>query len=134
MKASKLRLIIWMMEQTSQRIHIEKGLLTMQLGQGVSIQYASKILNQMIKELKMSTVVNDVADKALIVAARLRGYKLAKLPGGFLAVYKKKDGCVEPVAAWVRFKEVANLCGATGSITLRQAAERDGLKWPIQRN
>jgi len=36
----------------------------------------------------------------------------------------------EPVTGRATFTEVANQCGATGSITMRQAAERDGLQWP----
>jgi hypothetical protein len=70
------------------------------------------------------------SETPLFVAASLRGYKLHRMPQGFLAVYKMDGDAVVPVAAWVKFKEVANLCGATGKTTLRQAAERDGLKWP----
>lgn len=68
--------------------------------------------------------------KALRIAAAVRGYYLNKMPGGNFGVYKKLGALVEPVAAWVQFKEVANLCGATGTITLRDALERDGLTWP----
>lgn len=70
------------------------------------------------------------ADTALFVAACLRGYRLHRMPGGYIAVYKMDGDNVVPVTAWVKFKEVANLCGATGKVTLRQAAERDGFKWP----
>ncbi|RYE42366.1 MAG: hypothetical protein EOP24_32915 [Hyphomicrobiales bacterium] len=34
------------------------------------------------------------------------------------------------VADCATFKDVANMCGATGRVTLRQAAEREGLTWP----
>lgn len=67
------------------------------------------------------------ADTALFVAAALRGYLLADAPGGG---YRVTGRAGELVGEFQTFKEVANLCGATGHITLRQAAERDGLAWP----
>lgn len=70
------------------------------------------------------------AETSLFVAAALRGYRLADVPGGFYGVSRKHASSVETVAACASFQEVANLCGATGSTTLRQAAERDGYTWP----
>ena len=70
------------------------------------------------------------AETSLFVAAVLRGLRLSDVEGGCYRVERKAGGQVELVAGSASFTEVANLCGSTGRITLRQAAERDGFKWP----
>ena len=70
------------------------------------------------------------AETSLFVAAALRGLRLSDASGGCYRVERESDGKVELVAGCASFKDVANLCGATGTVTLRQAAERDGLPWP----
>lgn len=70
------------------------------------------------------------AETSLFVAAALRGYLLVDVPGGCYGVYKRNEEGLATVAACASYKDVANLCGATGTTTLRQAAERDGLLWP----
>lgn len=71
------------------------------------------------------------AETALFVAAALRGLVLSIPPDreGY-TVERNIEGGRCRVASGLTFKEVANLCGATGTTTLRQAAERDGLAWP----
>jgi hypothetical protein len=73
---------------------------------------------------------NHPAIWALYVAAAARGYYLHQMPGGYFGVYKKDHDLVEPVGAWLRYKDVARICGATKELTLRGALERDGLSWP----
>lgn len=71
------------------------------------------------------------AETALFVAAALRRLVLSIPPGGEgYTVDRNTEGGLCRVASGLSFKEVANLCGATGTTTLRQAAERDGLAWP----
>lgn len=67
------------------------------------------------------------AEVGLFVAASLRGFKLMDSSCG--RGYRVERG---PVVLYTvaTFKDVANLCGASGNTTLRQAAERDGLCWP----
>lgn len=67
------------------------------------------------------------ADVSLFVAASLRGFGLTDSASG--RGYRVERGSVVIYTA-ATFKEVANLCGALGRTTLREAAERDGLKWP----
>lgn len=71
------------------------------------------------------------AETALFVAAALRGLVLSIPPDreGY-TVERNIEGGRCRVASGLTFKEVANLCGATGTTTLRKAAERDGLAWP----
>jgi hypothetical protein len=71
------------------------------------------------------------AEIGLFTAAALRGYRLEDGPNGTYRVIQIKDGAETVIAKNVQFKEVANLLGANGKITLRQAAERDGYKWPF---
>jgi len=68
------------------------------------------------------------AEVGLFVAASLRGFRLKDSACG--NGYRVERGSVVIYTA-VSFKEVANLCGASGRTTLREAAERDGLKWPV---
>lgn len=68
------------------------------------------------------------AEVPLFVAATLRGYKLKHSACGNL--YRVERGQVV-IHTSATFKTVANLCGATGQTTLRQAVERDGLTWPV---
>lgn len=70
------------------------------------------------------------AETGLFFAAMLRGFCLTDAPDGCYKVVRHVDGKAETIADRASFKEVANLCGASGRITLRQAAERDGLTWP----
>lgn len=72
------------------------------------------------------------AETPLFIAAALRGYRLQDTPDRQLyRVVQVSDTTERVVADRVTFKQVANMCGATGRMTLRQAAERDGLTWPI---
>ncbi len=71
------------------------------------------------------------AEIGLFTAAALRGYRLEDGPGGTYRVVQVKDAVETLIAENVHFKEVANLLGAKGKTTLRQAAERDGFKWPF---
>ena len=67
----------------------------------------------------------------LFIAAALRGYRLHFTSDGQLYRLVEVRGEIECVLAdRATFREVANLCGATGNTTLREAAERDGLRWP----
>lgn len=68
------------------------------------------------------------ADTSIFVAAALRGYVLSIVPHGYRL--ERRNGGAQAPGGVLSFKEVANLCGATGTITLRKAAERDGLVWP----
>jgi hypothetical protein len=70
------------------------------------------------------------ADTALFVAASLRGYWLEARGTSYALSKRNADGTVEVVADALSFKEVARRFGATGVTTLRQTAERAGLKWP----
>ena len=67
------------------------------------------------------------AETGLFVAAALRGYRLTESVCG--QVYRVERGLILIYTA-ATFKDVANLCGAFGTVTLRQAAVRDGLQWP----
>lgn len=71
------------------------------------------------------------AEIGLFIAATLRGYRLAEVVDGGYAVTGPDDSLI---AGRASFKDVANLCGAWGRITLREAAERDGLVWPESAN
>lgn len=68
------------------------------------------------------------ADTALFVAAALRGYVLSVVPDGYRL--QRRGAGAQSAPEVLSFKQVANQCGATGSVTLRAAAERDGLVWP----
>lgn len=70
------------------------------------------------------------AETCLFVAATLRGLRLSDAGGGGYRVERRVGDQAELVAGCATFIEVSNLCGASGSVTMRQAAERDGLKWP----
>lgn len=70
------------------------------------------------------------AETARFVAAALRGFRLEDTDDGLYRVVKGHGELAVVVKDRAVFKDVANLCGATGTVTLRQAAERDGLAWP----
>ena len=70
------------------------------------------------------------SDAALMIAARLRGLRLHAMPGGLYALYRIDAGCVVPGAAWQDVDAVRALLGAKEGLSLRAAAERDGLRWP----
>jgi hypothetical protein len=70
------------------------------------------------------------AETALFIAAALRGLRLSDAVDGCYQVERQVNGHVVLVSSSASFREVANLCGAEGNVTLRQAAERDGLIWP----
>lgn len=70
------------------------------------------------------------AEKSLITAATLRGYRLEDGTAGNYRVFKTAQKGDYLIADNASFKEVANLCGAKGKVTLRQAAAQDGLVWP----
>ncbi len=63
------------------------------------------------------------SEVGLFVAAALRGYRLIDSAWG--QRYRVERGQLVIYTA-ATFKDVANLCGAAGQTTLRQAAERDG--------
>lgn len=77
----------------------------------------------------MSAEISEL-DRPLFIAAALRGFRLQRMPDDFYGLFKRSGDTVELIASGLTFKEVANRCGATGKTTLRQAVERDGLKWP----
>jgi hypothetical protein len=83
-------------------------------------------------EDRKATMDRDIhpAETSLFVAAALRRLRLSDAPGGCYRVEREVDGQLEVVAGCASFQDVAHLCGAAGAITLRQAAERDGLSWP----
>ncbi|MDT8992805.1 hypothetical protein RQP54_18170 [Curvibacter sp. APW13] len=70
------------------------------------------------------------AEVGLFTAAALRGYRLENGPNDTYRVIQVKDAVETLIADSAHFKDVANLLGAHGKTTLRQAAERDGFKWP----
>jgi len=71
------------------------------------------------------------SETPLFILAALRGYRLQDTPDGRLyRVVQAMGGTERVIADHATFKDVANLCGANGKTTLRQAAERDGLTWP----
>lgn len=70
------------------------------------------------------------AELALKKAALLKGLQLHRMPGGYYALYRKAGRVVEPVGAWMQWKDVAQHLGASKSITLRDALGRDGINWP----
>jgi len=69
-------------------------------------------------------------DTALLITASLRGLRLHTMPGDLYAVYRVESGQVVPLAAWQTRDGVLALLGAKGGISLREAAEREGLHWP----
>lgn len=69
-------------------------------------------------------------DYPLFIAAALRGLRLQHGEDGLYSLYQREGDQIVLVAAALTFKDVANRCGATGAVTLRQAVERDGLEWP----
>ena len=71
------------------------------------------------------------SEVSLFVAVALRGLRLEDTRDGLYRVVRGEGASAETVAERASFKEVANLCGAFGGATLRQAAERDGLFWPL---
>jgi hypothetical protein len=71
------------------------------------------------------------SDAALMIAASLRGLRLHGMPGDLYAVYRMSDdGHVVPLQAWLDADAVRALLGAGAGLSLRAAAERDGLRWP----
>jgi len=80
--------------------------------------------------MKDEDVSPHAADTALFVAASLRGYRLEVRDSAYALSKRNDDGVVEVLADALNFKGVARRCSATGVTTLRQAAERAGLKWP----
>lgn len=71
------------------------------------------------------------AEIGLFTAAALRGYRLGEGTDGCYRVFKIAKGVEIMVMENASFKDVANLCGAIGKVTLKEAAERDGLRWPL---
>jgi hypothetical protein len=71
-----------------------------------------------------------IAETELFVAAALRGFRLSDSSDGCYRVERLVNGHPELISPEASFREVANLCGAMGRVTLRQAAELDGLTWP----
>lgn len=70
-------------------------------------------------------------ETSLFIAAALRGWRLEDTADGRLyRVMQGRGEGAQILADNATAKDVANLCGAEGSVTLRQAAERDGLIWP----
>lgn len=67
------------------------------------------------------------SETPLFIAAALRGLRLVDTRAGLYCVLKGS----QVLADEATFKDIANLCGAFGSTTLREAAERDGLQWPV---
>lgn len=68
------------------------------------------------------------AETQLFIAAALRGNRLQDTAGGQrYRVVRFGNSTEHFVLDCATFKDVANMCGATGRVTLRQAAERDGL-------
>lgn len=79
----------------------------------------------------MSDIDSHPATTALFIAAALRGYRLNLSSDEKLyRLVQVSNGVERVVADRATFREVAGLCGATRKVTLRQAAERDGLAWP----
>jgi hypothetical protein len=72
----------------------------------------------------------DSDDAALLIAASLRGLRLHGMPGGLYAVYRVTEGRVVPLQAWQDIHAVRALLGARAGVSLRAAAEHDGLRWP----
>jgi hypothetical protein len=70
------------------------------------------------------------AEVGLFYAAALRGLRLEDTADGLYRVTRTIGSVPVVIADGVGFREVANLCGATRTVTLRQAAERDGFPWP----
>jgi len=56
--------------------------------------------------------------------------RLEYMRDGRYRVVLGNGSSAETLAERASVSEVANLCGASGSTTFRQAAERDGLVWP----
>ncbi|RQH04352.1 hypothetical protein [Paraburkholderia dinghuensis] len=77
----------------------------------------------------MSLAFSDL-DKPLFIAAALRGWRLQRMSDDLYALFSRNGASVDLVADGLTFKDVANRCGASGTTTLRQAVERDGLTWP----
>ena len=70
------------------------------------------------------------SDSSLLVAASLRGLRLHSMPGKLYALYRVDQGAVVPIGAWLDVAAVRSLLGAGADVSLRAAAERDGLGWP----
>ena len=70
------------------------------------------------------------ATTALFVACCVRGYLLETVDGMYSLSKRDTAGAFKAFARALSHKDVANLLGAEGSITLRQATERAGFQWP----
>jgi len=70
------------------------------------------------------------SEVSLFAAAGMRGLRLEDTRDGLYRVVRGQGTSARTLSERASFKEVANLCGASGSTTLREAAERDGLVWP----
>lgn len=68
-------------------------------------------------------------DRPIFIAAALRGWRLQRTAEGY-ALYQRRGETLVLLADGLSFKDVANRCGAQGTVTLRQAVERDGRVWP----
>jgi hypothetical protein len=69
-------------------------------------------------------------DSSLMIAASLRGLRLHGMPGNLYAIYRIDGGRVVPMGAWQDAESIRALLGASAGVSLRAAAERDGLRWP----
>jgi len=77
------------------------------------------------------SAAHEDSDAALMIAASLRGLRLHGMPGDLYALYRvADDGRVVPLQAWQDAHAVRALLGARVGVSLRAAAERDGLCWP----
>ena len=74
--------------------------------------------------------VVEETDTSLLITASLRGLRLHTMSGELYAIYRVESGRVVPLAAWQTRNAVLALLGATGGISLREAAEREGFHWP----
>lgn len=70
------------------------------------------------------------AKTALFVACCVRGYLLETVDGMYSLSKRDPAGTFQVFASGLSHKDVANLLGAEGTITLRQATERAGFQWP----
>lgn len=93
-------------------------------------QLAAPHVSKDSHECPIPAGAENLANRGLFTAAAVRSLYLHTLPGGYFAVYKKDGSAVEPVGAWMTWTEVAQLCGASKHVTLRDALERDGFTWP----
>lgn len=82
------------------------------------------------RRLPGASTGTDDSDAALLIAAALRGLRLHSMPGNLYGIYRIDGGRVLPLAAWKDAAALRTLLGAKKGMSLRSAAERDGLRWP----